>query len=408
MPAASPTQTHLPAALIATLIVTALVMAVPQVLSTVGRKGLEKLLVVQNSQKDMGVLQQRLAFEAPNVLPLYGSSELTRLEPNRADQFFASSPTGFKVCPVGAAGNTTLMIAQKIGAQGSQVRGHKLVVVLSTSWFRRPEIPADHYKGSFSITQAMQIMLGGDLDSDLRRRFAQRMLDYPDTLKDQPALEACVREAAKPDAVSSWLSMTQRPMLYFQRASLSVEDGLATLLGLVRHPNTDKALTLAKSDPFSWEQILSRADEFALPPNGKPAPAKDYVRTDPPGSRDKSFIDGFGHDQNKEWMDFELLLDTLKHLQAKPLIIAVPLDGQYEEAHGLSPAGLYYYYNRLEKLCAKRGFPLAHFPDHDQDKLFVVDHSSHVTGKGWLFVNHLLDDFYHDRLPATAASPTNP
>ena len=411
MPSASPTHNHyhVHAALLAMTIVAVLVMSVPKALSALGSRGLDKLLLVHSSQKDMGTLLQRLAFENPNILPVYGSSELTRPEPNRADQFFANAPTGFKVCPVGAAGNTTLMMAQKLAAQGSTLNDRKLVMMLSCSWFRRDAIPADNYKGGFSIAQAMKIMLDGQLDPDIRRRLAERMLDYPETLKDQPALAACVRQAAKPaGGLAAWLIASQRSLLYFQHTSLAIEDDLGTLMSIGGTGEVEPPLKIATSNPLSWDLILADAEKYAHPPYGKPANPKDYVRNSPPGSRDRSFIDGFGHDSYKEWSDFELLLDTLKYLHAKPMIIAIPLDGPFEEAAGTTKEALYYYYNRLEKLCAARGFPLQHFPDHDKDQVFVIDHGAHLTGKGWLYVNHLLDDFYHDRLPAKVKSTNNP
>ncbi len=408
-PETPPNRPHTPAALLALTVVMAFVLAVPGLLSTLGKQGLHKLLTEQNTQKDMGRLLQRMAFSDPKILPVYGSSELTRVEPNRADKFFESAPTGFRVCPVGAAGNTTFMIAQKIAAQGGRVRNHKLVVLLSTSWFRRPQVPPDHYRGTFSVAQATEIMVSNQLDHDIRRRFAQRMLDYPETLKDQPALSARVHQVADSGAGSYFRSLAQRPMLHLQHTSLGVEDNLGTIMSLTGagKPSSNEELPVAVvpfPTPFSWDPILKESDTYALPPFGKPAPEKDYARTDAEGSRNKSFIAGFDVDHNKEWTDFELLLDTLKNLDAKPLIIAIPLDGQYEGAHGTDLEGRNFYYGRLEKMCTARGIAFTHLAEHDQDKLFVVEHSSHVTGKGWLYLNHVFDEFYHDRLGAAAGS----
>ena len=55
--------------------------------------------------KNQGLAFQRAAARAPNVLPLYGSSELTAVPvPERANIFFRTAPTGFQVSPVGAGG----------------------------------------------------------------------------------------------------------------------------------------------------------------------------------------------------------------------------------------------------------------------------------------------------------------
>src|SRR5215831_14394449 len=52
--------------------------------------------------KNQGLAFQGAAAHAPNVLPLYGSSELTAvLVPERAHVFFRTAPTGFQVSQYG-------------------------------------------------------------------------------------------------------------------------------------------------------------------------------------------------------------------------------------------------------------------------------------------------------------------
>src|SRR5207247_3328371 len=82
--------------------------------------------------KNQGLAFQRAAACAPNVLPLYASSELTALRvPERANIFFRTAPTGFQVSPVGAGGMAPLNILQKVGALGSDLRGKRLAISLS-------------------------------------------------------------------------------------------------------------------------------------------------------------------------------------------------------------------------------------------------------------------------------------
>ena len=48
----------------------------------------------------------------------------------------------------------------------------------------------------------------------------------------------------------------------------------------------------------------------------------------------------------------------------------------------------------------ERGFAVNTFSDHDLDPEFTVKGSTHLTTKGWMYLNRVLNDFYHDRLPA--------
>ena len=109
---------HLVAALIACAIVIAILCGARLLAIQLERK-----TVHSNAPKDFFIKNQGLAFEraaarTPDILLLYGSSELIDPIPNRASDFFSSAPTGFQVCPVGKAGTTSLIILQKLAALG--------------------------------------------------------------------------------------------------------------------------------------------------------------------------------------------------------------------------------------------------------------------------------------------------
>ena len=78
------------------------------------------------SLKNQGLAFQRADAYAQNVLPIYGSSELlVPASPYRGNNFFRTAPTGFQLSPVGVGGTTPLIMLQKIGAMGSNLRGKK-------------------------------------------------------------------------------------------------------------------------------------------------------------------------------------------------------------------------------------------------------------------------------------------
>src|SRR5437660_12595503 len=92
------------------------------------------------SLKNQGLAFQRAAAQAPNVLLLYGSSELlVPAVPEKGDNFFRTAPTGFQVSPVGGGGANPLIMLQKVGALGSDLRGKKLAISLSPGWFLTPK-----------------------------------------------------------------------------------------------------------------------------------------------------------------------------------------------------------------------------------------------------------------------------
>src|SRR5262247_1958629 len=79
---------------------------------------------------------QRAALASGHVLPIFGSSELFCCgQPFRPSEVFAARPTGFDVFAVGHAGLGDLLFAQMFAALGPELRGKRVVVSDSPSWF---------------------------------------------------------------------------------------------------------------------------------------------------------------------------------------------------------------------------------------------------------------------------------
>ncbi len=375
---------HLGAAVSAGTLVMLTVLLVPWSFRLAAADGWSSLLTKPCQQKDLGVLLQRMIFHRSDMLPVYGSSELTKPQPTRADHMFRNKPDGFQVCPVGQAGNTTLLMAEKIASVGSPAQGKKVAVLLSPSWFRGDGVPPDHYAGNFSPLQAMRVLQNPGLDESLRHRFAMRMLDFHSTLVDQPLLQTCLQEVADQD--SSLMSKLDQLTLRQEANLLRMDDYVSSVLSWAKA----QFWTRKRS---TTEPELQQAEQNPL------APSLTEAR---PG--DQHFVESFA--TSKEWQDLDLLLSTLQALHMQVLVITIPLDGAFEEEHGVSVLARNAFYHHIDEICTQHGCRMEHFADHDHDSAFVVEHTSHLSSRGWLFVDHLLDDFYHDRLPVAQTPNT--
>src|SRR5215470_15152497 len=149
------------------------------------------------SLKNQGLAFQRAAAHAPNVLPIYGSSELlVPAGPERGNNFFRTAPTGFQLSPVGGGGATPLIMLQKIGALGSALRGKKLAISLSPNWFFATKPGWQGYAGNFSPMAASEMVFGTALDFDLKREIASRMLESPSILQERALLKFALSRLA--------------------------------------------------------------------------------------------------------------------------------------------------------------------------------------------------------------------
>src|SRR5579885_1615025 len=151
--------------------------------------------------KYRGLAFQRAALADPRVLPIYGSSELFCCgNPFLPSEVFASAPSGFVPFAVGRYGGTgDLFFMETFAALGHDLAGRALVLSDSPPWFMHREgaNPAG-YTAVFSPEIAYTFVFDAPISARLRRAGARRMLDYPQTLREEPLLRAAVLSLARP------------------------------------------------------------------------------------------------------------------------------------------------------------------------------------------------------------------
>jgi D-alanine transfer protein len=331
--------------------------------------------------KNQGLAFQRAAARAPDILLLYGSSELSDPVLNRASDFFSREPSGFQVCPVGRAGTTSLIILQKLGALGSELRDRKVAILLSPSSFLTPAVSPYSYAGNFSLPAASGILFGDALDLDLKAEIVKRMSQFPNTLAKSALLQLAATCLASGHPLDRIILMAIWPLGKLQNTVLDLQDHFEALIYIL---GEGKAIPWRRSRLF----------------NSRKAPGdggQEAVTTEPFGAirpaRDAAFRARIA--AASEWIDLELLFRTLTELGARPLILSMPIDGTLYDARGVSRSARQVYYDRMSELAQRYHFPLIEFEDHDADPAFLIAHREHPTPKGWMYYNRALDDFFH-------------
>src|SRR6478609_5077462 len=203
---------HLFSALVACTVVMAILCGGTLVAIQLERKTVHWIAPRDFFIKNQGLAFERAAARRPDILLLYGSSELIDPIPNRPSDFFSNAPTGFQVCPVGKAGTTSLIILQKLAALGPELRGRKVVVSLSASSFFTPAVRPEFYAGNFSLPAASGILFSNAIDFDLKAAIAKRMLQFPDTLAEDGLVELAAKCLASGRPVDRMVLMAIWPL----------------------------------------------------------------------------------------------------------------------------------------------------------------------------------------------------
>ncbi len=359
------------------------------------------------SQSNVGSALQQAAFQQPDLLVVYGSSEmLVENTPYRAFQFFQNYPTGFDVYEVAKGGATSLDIAQDLAAIGPELRGKKVVFSFTPTMFNAAEVNPLAYAADFSLLHANALIFNSSLSLQTKQIAATRMNDYPDTLSSDPVLQFAIQQLDCGCGYGTYLYDLAVPLGQLDTWVIRLQDHWEVLNYIWSHPKLNPQV-VHKPTQIVWAKQIAQAVTIEKRySNNNPYGIenqtwiKTYARVlsvrRKPGSADARFIQNLN--KSKEWTDFELALRVLKEMGAQPLILSRPMDGPIWNAMGVSSQARHAYYVKLQNAILPYGFPFVDFANHDSDRFFSVDQASHTSREGWVYVDQVLDAFFHNRI----------
>jgi D-alanine transfer protein len=221
------------------------------------------------------------------------------------------------------------------------------------------------------------------------------MLQFPETLEKRPFLEFALRRLASGQPLDRVVFYALWPAGKIQAALFELEDHWAARHHIKRQMKLPPPRL--KEEAVDWPRLIAKAS------NAKPADAgmiqqpSQLDRKITPGSRDVGFLTGVK--TSPAWIDLDLLLRCLASVHARPLILSMPLGGEFYDHAGISRSARDEFYRKLPALVEQYQFPVVEFQEHDEDPPFLIKNQPHLTAKGWAYYDRALDDFFHGRLP---------
>jgi len=358
-----------------------------------------------------GSALERVALQQNDLLLIYGASELALLDtPYQANRFFSTYPTGFMVFNDATLGGSSLTIAQKFAGLGEDLRGKRVILALGPAIMTMApagEVNIRHYTGNFSTLNALEIIYSRQLSMETRRIAAARMLDFPETLQDQPFIKFALEHLAGNTPLDNFLYYLSWPLGRLQISVGRVQDHYATF-NFIRHNlsaqevqihRQPRAIDWAGLVPIAEKEQIKNTDTntFGIDNSQWHKIQELFAKPHIPGSKDADFIYDVEH--AREWQDLDITLRTIQELGANVVILSVPMNVPLWEYQGVSERAQNTYYIKLHEVVAPYNLPIIDLHEYGTMPYFSMDLASHTSRKGWIYVDQTLDAIFHGLLP---------
>ncbi|MCY8825929.1 D-alanyl-lipoteichoic acid biosynthesis protein DltD [Bacillus atrophaeus] len=351
-------------------------------------KRVEESATALNPNMFQGLYLQNKMLEEQKYLPIYGSSELSRLDKFHPSNYFQVNNQGFTPYLIGKGGSQSLIHAINFAAHADQLKGKKLVFIVSPQWFTKHGSDEQHFAPNYSALQGLDLAFNDTIDPTVKKQMMKRMLHYKAVTNDavlselyQAMLEGQTWKVnlLKP-AAKSYYSLLQKKDLYYSMAESE---------GPKRHVSEsvkDKPWSVLKQEADKMGEDHSRSNVFHIDD-----PSYRKLKHKVPKVKNKNKHRTYA--KSPEFGDFELMLDILKDAGAEPMFVSIPVNGKWYDYTGFPKNGRTDYYKKVKKQIEAKGFQVADLSGHEYDPYFMKD-TIHIGWKGWVYVDKAIEEFY--------------
>ncbi|MCO4852606.1 D-alanyl-lipoteichoic acid biosynthesis protein DltD [Bacillus vallismortis] len=341
-----------------------------------------------NPSMFQGLYLQNQMLKDPEYLPIYGSSELSRLDEFHPSNYFQVNNEGFTPYLVGKGGSQSLIHSLNFAAHMDQLKGKKIVFIVSPQWFIKRGSDEQHFAPNYSALQGLDLAFNEQIDPDVKKNMMKRMLRFKAVQNDAILCElykAIVNgqtwkvNALKP-AAKVYYSMLEKKDMYYSATESS---------------GPKRYISQSVKDQ-SWSELNKLADQSGKRHAGSNDFYIDnpvYKKLKPKVPKLKGKNKGKSYAVSPEYGDFEMMLDILKDAGAEPMFVTIPVNGKWYDYTGFPKKGRTDYYQKVNKQIRAKGFQVADFSKHEYDPYFMKD-TIHIGWKGWVYVDKAIDEFY--------------
>ncbi|AVM06893.1 D-alanyl-lipoteichoic acid biosynthesis protein DltD [Bacillus velezensis] len=351
-------------------------------------KRVEESAAALNPNMFQGLYLQNKMFEDSKYMPIFGSSELSRLDEFHPSNYFQVNNQGFTPYLVGKGGDQSLIHAVNFAAHYQQLKGKKLVFIVSPQWFIKKGSDEQHFAPNFSSLQALDLAFNNQIDPAVKKNMMKRVLRFKVVQHDAVLSELYKgmvngqswKVKAVMPAAKAYYSLLEKKDLYYS-------------MGETKGPERTISENLKGK---SWSELKTAAAQLGeRSSKSNPFYIDDasYKKIKKKVKRVKGINKGRTYAKSVEYHDFADMLDILKDAGAEPMFVVIPVNGKWYDYTGFPKKGRTDYYKKVTKQIKAKGFQVADLSGHEYDPYFMKD-TIHIAWKGWVYVDKAMEQFY--------------
>ncbi|MBC2034694.1 D-alanyl-lipoteichoic acid biosynthesis protein DltD [Listeria booriae] len=347
-------------------------------------------------------IQQKMLTTDKTYLPIFGSSELSRVDPFHPNVFAEKYKRGYTPFLIGRPGTQSLSHYLDIKAMGNELKGKKVVFVLSPQWFQPAGVDDGHFGGNFSPLQAYKFAMADEPPTPERRYAAKRLLTYK-VVQNNTTLATLLENIASPGPKTD-VSMFTKLAAEAEMKVLQRKDDLESKV--IEGSRQDKVDKQQKDLPetLNYTELDNLAAEYGESKVGdNPFFIKDSYykkKIEPTINQLQNSRTNLSYDESPEYDDLQLVMDAFKSVGADVLFINPPVNGAWYDYIGASREKLQLYYDKSGEQVKKQGF---HYYDMSRysDTPYFLEDTIHLSWRGWVAIDKEIDAFMKDKTKPT-------
>ncbi|MBC2346423.1 D-alanyl-lipoteichoic acid biosynthesis protein DltD [Listeria welshimeri] len=375
--------------------------------SHVSSETVEKSATSMNENVIQGLDIQKEALKEGNYLPIYGSSELSRVDQFHPSVVSKKYKQGYTPFLLGRPGTQSLSHFLDVNALGDSLKGKKVVVVLSPQWFQPKGVSEPSFGANFSPLHAYKFALEDTKNTPERRYAAERLLSFQVVQSDETLknlLENIITKSPKKPHDPKLTTMAGNLELKILERKDDLESKFITGSKQNRIDKELKSLP-EKLDYQHLDDLAKETGQKNIGNNPFHVKEKYYEKKIKPiEAKLKDSRKNLSYDESPEYGDLQLLMDAFKKVGADVIFINPPINGKWVDYIGMDKQGLDKYYAKTKQQIERQGFKYFSLEQYQNDPYYLED-TIHLSWRGWVQIDKVLADFVKEPIQ-TNYTPT--